>query len=63
MPLKGLFYDGQSAKSHTLLLELDTQGMLQRHPHLPSLLRLKNQAFTTNWQYSQDTNFSIWRSF
>jgi Zn-dependent protease with chaperone function len=34
MPLKGLFYDGQSAKRHTLLLELDTQGILHATPPL-----------------------------
>jgi hypothetical protein len=41
MPLKGLFYDGQSAKSHTLILELDAQGMLHATPPLTQPIAFK----------------------
>jgi Zn-dependent protease with chaperone function len=34
MPLKGLFYDGQTAESHDLQLELDDQGIISAYPPL-----------------------------
>ena len=41
MPLRGLFYDGQTAESHDLQLELDDEGMITAYPHLIQPVALK----------------------
>ncbi len=42
MGLRGLYYDGQTAESHDLQLELDEQGIISAHPSLIKPVAIKD---------------------